>query len=95
MLRHNITSERLEKILDEFSNKKICVLGDVIIDEYIDCFALGMSQEEPTLVVTPQTTTQYLGGAGIVASHASQLGAAVQFLSVAGQDQARNLRFYS
>ena len=49
-----------------------------------------MSQEEPTLVVTPQETKRFLGGAGIVASHASQLGASVRLMSVAGQDSARD-----
>jgi len=90
MERHEITSQRLSDIINNFSNKKICVIGDIIIDEYIDCFALGMSQEEPTLVVSPQEKRQFLGGAGIVASHASKLGANVNFLTVTGQDQARN-----
>lgn len=90
MTRHGITLQRLIDLIDSFADRKICVLGDIIVDEYIDCFALGMSQEEPTLVVSPQQTTQFLGGAGIVAAHASQLGAEVHFLSVTGQDQARN-----
>jgi len=88
--RHNISITTILEIVERFSERKICVLGDTIIDEYIDCFPLGMSREEPTLVVAPQETKRFLGGAGIVASHASQLGASVQFLSVAGRDQARN-----
>ena len=62
-----------------------------MVDQYIDCFPLGMSQEEPTLVVSPQETKNFLGGAGIVASHAAQLGASVRFLSVVGHDQVRDL----
>lgn len=88
--RHKISLSNITNLVNRFSEKKICVVGDTIIDEYIDCFPLGMSQEEPTLVVSPQETTRYLGGAGIVASHASQLGASVRFLSVAGQDEARD-----
>lgn len=88
--RHNISITNILDIVDRFAERKICVLGDTIIDEYIDCFPLGMSQEEPTLVVTPQETTRFLGGAGIVASHASRLGASVRLLSVAGCDEARN-----
>ena len=91
MDRHNISTKRLSSIIEDFSSKKICVIGDIIIDEYIDCFPLGMSQEEPTIVVSPQETKRFLGGAGIVAAHASQLGANVRFLTVAGQDQARDL----
>lgn len=90
MLRHNISLSRLQNLLDSFSEKNICVIGDTIVDEYIDCFALGMSQEEPSLVVSPQQTKKFLGGAGIVASHAAQLGANVKFFSIAGQDQERN-----
>jgi len=88
--RHNISIANILEIVERFSERKICVLGDTIIDEYIDCFPLGMSQEEPTLVVSPQETKRFLGGAGIVASHASQLGASVRFLSVVGRDQARH-----
>jgi rfaE bifunctional protein kinase chain/domain len=90
MSRHSMNSKQLTNIVNNFCKKRICVIGDIIIDQYIDCFALGMSQEEPTLVVSPQEETQFLGGAGIVASHASQLGANVTFLSVTGQDKARN-----
>ena len=90
MRKHKITVSRLEGLIDDFANKRICILGDIIIDEYIDCFALGMSQEEPTLVVTPNERKQFLGGAGIVASHASELGSNVKFLSVGGLDYNRN-----
>ena len=85
MARHNISSQNLHNVVEKFNSKNICVIGDLIVDEYIDCFPIGMSQEEPTLVVSPQNTQQFLGGAGIVASHASSLGAKVKFLSVTGQ----------
>ena len=88
--RHQISTDSLINIVGQFSTLKVCILGDVIIDQYIDCFPLGMSQEEPTLVVSPQETKDFLGGAGIVASHAAQLGASVRFLSIAGHDQTRD-----
>jgi len=47
-----------------------------------------MSQEDPSLVVTPIDSQLFLGGAGIVASHAANLGANVSFLSVTGTDLA-------
>jgi len=88
MSRHGITKERLIKIFDGFSRLKVTVIGDVIIDEYISCHALGMSQEDPTVVVTPVDTERFLGGAGIVAAHASGLGAQSRILSVVGNDEA-------
>jgi rfaE bifunctional protein kinase chain/domain len=86
MERHGIETTRLKDLLQHFSSLKICVVGDLIVDEYITCEPLGMSQEDPTLVVTPVDTIRFLGGAGIVAAHAAGLGSQVQFVSVAGAD---------
>ena len=88
--RHQILPSRLIELLHKFSHLKVCVIGDLIVDEYITCEALGMSQEDPTLVVTPIDSIQFVGGAGIVAAHAKGLGAEVQFVSVAGNDAARD-----
>ena len=88
--QHNIDKSTLIKRLHKFSELKICVIGDLIIDEYITCQALGMSQEDPTIVVTPMDFQKFIGGAGIVAAHASSLGASVNFFSVTGNDETRN-----
>ncbi|MGK7873285.1 MAG: PfkB family carbohydrate kinase [Xenococcaceae cyanobacterium] len=87
--RHSITQSRLATVVQQFSNLKVCVVGDLIIDEYITCQPLGMSQEDPTIVVTPIDSTRFVGGAGIVAAHAAGLGAQVKFVSVAGVDAAQ------
>lgn len=89
LVRHQISSVRLADLLRQFSGLKLCVVGDLIIDEYITCEPLGMSQEDPTIVVTPIDSTRFVGGAGIVAAHAAGLGATVQFISVTGDDEAR------
>ncbi len=86
MVRRGITSKKLKNIIAKFSSLKVCVVGDLIVDEYITCEPLGMSQEDPTIVVTPIDTTSFIGGAGIVAAHASGLGASVEFISVVGKD---------
>ena len=64
--RHNIFIPDILNLVERFSEKKVCVIGDTIIDEYVDCFPLGMSQEEPTLVVTPQETKRYLVGPALL-----------------------------
>jgi len=48
-----------------------------------------MSHEDPSIVVTPVDTQKFIGGSGIVASHASSLGASVDFISVSGEDESR------
>ncbi len=86
MKRHNIEKEKLFSIIENFKKMKVCVLGDLIIDEYISCQPLGMSQEDPTIVVKPIDSKKFIGGAGIVAAHGSGLGAHVDFLSLSGKD---------
>jgi rfaE bifunctional protein kinase chain/domain len=69
------------------SKLRVGVIGDLIVDEYITCEPLGMSQEDPTIVVTPIDSVRFIGGAGIVAAHAAGLGATVNFFSIVGSDE--------
>jgi len=87
MKRHEFNWLDLETVLKKFQELKVLVIGDVIVDEYITCDPLGMSQEDPTIVVSPVGTELYIGGAGIVAAHASNLGAEVSFFSITGNDE--------
>lgn len=89
MERHDISQGDLRNIVENFSSLKICVVGDLIIDEYITCQPLGMSREDPTIVVVPVDNTKFVGGAGIVAAHAASLGASVRFVSLSGVDASR------
>ena len=84
--RHNVRSEQLDNILLQWKNLQVIVIGDLIIDEYITCDAIGMSQEDPTIVVTPVYSEKFAGGAGIVAAHVAGLGAKVDFFTVTGKD---------
>lgn len=90
LARHAIDKSRLIELLNAIADLKVCVIGDLIVDEYITCEPLGMSQEDPTIVVTPIDSTRFVGGAGIVAAHAAGLGANVQFLTVSGNDPSRD-----
>lgn len=85
--RHQVNALGLHQVLDNFKKMKVIVIGDVIVDEYITCDPLGMSQEDPTIVVSPVGVDLYLGGSGIVAAHASNLGANVSLFSINGEDE--------
>jgi rfaE bifunctional protein kinase chain/domain len=84
--RHGFSCDDLISVVESYSTLRVLVIGDLIVDEYVSCEALGMSQEDPTLVVSPVSYDRFVGGAGIVAAHARGLGASVKFFSVVGQD---------
>ena len=86
--RNHIDLSAIKKQILQFKNVKVCVIGDLIIDEYINCHPLGMSREEPTVVVTPVDSQKFLGGAGIVAAHTVGLGAKTTLISIIGKDEA-------
>ena len=86
--RHGFKKADLLKVLDRFRELRVTVVGDLIVDDYITCDALGMSQEDPTLVVSPVHQDRFIGGAGIVAAHARGLGAQVRYFGVCGKDDA-------
>ena len=85
--RHVFEPRDLVPVVQSFSNLRVVVIGDLIVDEYVSCEALGMSQEDPTLVVCPLESDRFVGGAGIVAAHARGLGAKVTYFGVTGNDE--------
>jgi rfaE bifunctional protein kinase chain/domain len=85
--RHGFDFAKLKSTLAKFSGLRLIVVGDLIVDDYISCDPLGMSQEDPTIVVTPVETKTFIGGAGIVAAHAKGLDAEVHFYTVTGKDE--------
>ena len=85
--RHGFSFADLKSTLAKMAGMRVLVIGDLIIDDYVTCDAIGMSQEDPTIVVTPILTKTFVGGAGGVAAHARGLGAEVQYCTIVGEDE--------
>ncbi len=85
--RHGFRIADLAGVLTRFSGLRVLVIGDLILDEYVSCDPVGMSQEDPTIVVTPIESKTFMGGAGVVAAHARGIGANVTFVTILGQDE--------
>lgn len=86
--RLDLNLNQLATKMDGLRKAEVCVLGEVILDEYVTGQAVGLSQEDPTIVMRPDQTTQYMGGAAIVAGHALGLGAnSVGLVTVIGDDE--------
>lgn len=84
--KNNIHKKNLIREVESFSGVNILVLGDVIVDRYIACDALGMSAEAPVIVVGELESRDFMGGAAIVAAHVASLGAKCHLISVVGDD---------
>lgn len=85
--RHGFRIGELKRLLTGFAGARVLVVGDLIVDTYVDCEPLGLSREDPTVVVTPLDEKFFVGGAGIVAAHARGLGATVRFFTIGGRDK--------
>ena len=88
--RHNIKKERIISLLTSIKSLNLLVVGDLIIDEYIDCESIGLSQEDPAVIFRPISEKKFVGGAGIVALHSASIGVNTYFLTYAGNDSEAN-----
>tara|TARA_B100001248_G_scaffold207794_1_gene161837 strand:+ start:6576 stop:7496 length:921 start_codon:yes stop_codon:yes gene_type:complete len=70
----------------DFSNYKVMVIGDLMIDNYIFGKSSRISPEAPVPVIIPETENTVLGGAGNVVNNLSNLGAQVSCMGVVGND---------
>jgi rfaE bifunctional protein kinase chain/domain len=84
--RHGLAKSTVRTVLEKMAGIRVAVVGDIIVDEYVICDPLGMSREDPTIVVSPVETETYLGGAAMVSAHARRLGAETHLFSVFGDD---------
>jgi len=89
--RHGFKMPDLLAVVQKMKGLRVVVIGETIVDEYVTCDPLGMSQEDPTIAVTPVARDRFVGGAGVVAAHAQGFGAEVHFFSVTGKDEAAHL----
>jgi rfaE bifunctional protein kinase chain/domain len=78
-------------ILDNFREKKILVIGDIMLDKSILGDVTRISPEAPVQVVNAQKETYAPGGAANTANNISALGGNVYVVGVAGNDNAKDI----
>jgi rfaE bifunctional protein kinase chain/domain len=77
-----------DKLFQNFSNCKVGVIGDVMLDTYWWGHVERISPEAPVPVVLLDKRELRIGGAGNVALNLVSLGAATSIFSVIGEDDA-------
>ncbi len=76
-----------QRILSKFARKNILVIGDVILDQYIQGSVSRISPEAPVPVVVEKKSFYTPGGAANVANNLRGLGARVTIVGRIGNDQ--------
>ncbi len=81
-------TDKLQKALSQFQNKRILVLGDIGLDEYIDGEISRISPEAPVPVLDVREEKFHLGLSANVAQNIKHLRGQVDLVSVVGDDFA-------
>src|SRR4051794_35407982 len=83
----------LPRIIDRFAGRQVLVIGEAMLDSYLDGSTGRLCREAPVPVVEVQRRTDAPGGAANTAVNVASLGGRVSFLSVVGDDtEGRILR---
>jgi rfaE bifunctional protein kinase chain/domain len=77
----------LRSTFKSFSDKKVMIIGDIMIDAYIFGEVERISPEAPVPVLNVAEREYRLGGAGNVAKNIRSLGATPIMCSVIGNDE--------
>lgn len=79
--RHGIDLPSSLARVQSFVGLKLVVVGDVLLDQYVECELGGIASDAPVMQVSPiDEGCSYVGGAGVLALHAANLGANVTYV---------------
>jgi len=79
-----------KETLERFKTRKILVVGDFMLDEYIEGVVERISPEAPVPIVEAKEVTFRPGGAANVAVNVKSLGGNVTVLGVIGEDEEKS-----
>ena len=71
-------------VIDRMATLKVLVIGDVIVDEYVYCEAIGKSSKDPVLALKYLSEDRFAGGVLAVANHVANFANQVELISVLG-----------
>lgn len=95
MQKNAKSPDPLVRIIEEFSNLSITVLGDLIADEFIYGEISRVSREAPVLILRHRDRTVVPGGAGNAIYNLADLGVTVLPVGVIGDDEAGRLLLHA
>src|SRR3977135_4220500 len=87
-MSHTESSDRLVEIVSDFVKRRVLVLGDAILDEYLSGDCSRISPEAPVRVVRVHNVRRVLGGAANTAANIAALGGRSTLIAMVGDDEA-------
>lgn len=76
----------LSQLIDAFDGVSVLVVGEAMLDSYLEGGAARLSREAPVPIVSVSGRTDAPGGAANTAANVRSLGGRTTFLSVVGED---------
>lgn len=83
-IKYKYSFEQILQYLKELKSSKIMVIGESIIDYYINCEALGKSGKEPYLAFNEVSEQIFIGGASAIARQVNEFSNNITLLSMVG-----------
>ena len=83
-----INHSKLTNIINNIQTKKVLVLGDIMLDQYILGTVERISPEAPIPIINVKKTKYSTGGAGNVLKNLNSLKIKTSFISIIGNDAA-------
>ncbi len=81
-----LSTARRDALLEAMRGRTIVVLGDAMLDRYLEGDSDRLSPEAPVPVVTVSARREALGGAANVAANVAALGSTARLVAVIGRD---------
>ena len=84
--KETLDKKRLISLVEKFSEIKLTVFGDLILDEFLTGYPSRISREAPVLILKYLKSSFALGGSANAANNAAMLGAKVTLIGSLGDD---------
>lgn len=78
---------QIRNIINKFSDLKVLVIGDIIIDDYVFCKVQGLTTKDAAMSTRYDFIERYAGGSLAIAKHIANFAGNVSLLSMMGLDE--------
>ena len=85
-----VSADRLVSLVDGFPKRRIVLLADLVLDEFVHGEIARVSREAPVLILRHSRTMRVPGGGGNAAANLRALDADPLVVGVVGRDESGN-----